>query len=506
MNVINSQGQPIVHESFKWGDLDLANITFEAYRDHRVLSGTSSYTGAAYDNTNTTPYKESGSKSFSKTIWNVPQLKKISEYGLITLTGGVRNSSVQADITPTAISWTSINDTNGTQFKYALKMDKNSVSGAYEDLIVANKTLTIDKTANANYMVYVKLVFEPSGADREESQNDVIAFSTIDVDVSGMDIRVQDPSDISRVNLSWVNPVVNGGTNAANIHSQYIEYLISGSTSRSRLAVPDASGNIPPIETLTSGKKEYTLPANTTVRMLYEFYMYIKAHIGYTVNSTAYTTVAVPILNSTSTTPESKYRVSSIPSISSLSVSPVLNTTTVKPTLALNLDARGVEDEGFISVVILLTQDGTPSKPDGEQVLLVFPGTANAPFSHANTVPGNSGSNLVPGIVYTTTPRNQLNTSLSTQPSALEYSLKIGALGSNGYGPSELTMPYSSDSGFVEGGSANPINYMVILTSRRGTDVNVGSFEYVSLPSVRGLSISYDTNTNQYSANFNINE
>jgi hypothetical protein len=113
----------------------------------------------------------------------------------------------------------------------------------------------------------------------------------------------------------------------------------------------------------------------------------------------------------------------------------------------------------------------------------------------------------VSGSVSTTTPRNQSNTSLSTQPSSLQYSLKIGALGSDGaYGPSELTMPYSSDSGFVEGGSTNPINYMVILTSRRGTDVNVGSFVYVSLPSVSGLSISYDNNTNQYSANFNINE
>ena len=114
------------------------------------------------------------------------------------------------------------------------------------------------------------------------------------------------------------------------------------------------------------------------------------------------------------------------------------------------------------------------------------------------------------GSVSTTTPRNQLNTSLSTQPSAssaLEYTLKIGAVDSNGkYLPSELTMPYSSDSGFVEGGSANPINYMVILTTRRGTDIDTGSFQYVSLPSVNNLSISYDNNSNQYSANFTISE
>ena len=371
-----------------------------------------------------------------------------------------------------------------------------------------SKTLDIDKNANAAYTVTVKFVFEPSGGLREESKDAVIVFSTINVNVSNMAIQVQDPSDTSRVNLSWAEPVVNGGTNAVNIHSKYIEYLISSlpaNLSRTRL---DAAPNAALIETLTGGKKEYTLPANTTVRMLYEFYMHIKAHIQYTVNGNTLTTAAVPILESTLTTPRSQYRVSTIPSVS-LDNSPILNTLTVKPKLNLNLDARGVENEGFISVVILLTQDGTPNKPDGEQVLLVFPGTS-APFSHDNVIPSTSGSNLVSGSVSTTTPRNQLNTSISTQPSAssaLEYTLKIGAPDNVGkYLPSELTMPFSSDSGFVEGGSANPINYMVILTTRRGTDIDTGSFQYVSLPSVNNLSISYDNNSNQYSANFTISE
>ena len=504
LNVLSLQGTSSPHVSFKWGDFDVANITFEAYRDNRVLSGTSdSYVGAAYDTAN---YKESGSKPFATQIWNVPKLNKVSDYGAITLTGGVRNSSV-----PTTISWPSISDTNDNAFKYRLKMDKNGVTPSIhdEDLVLISKTLDINTDANAAYTVKVKFVFEPLGGLREESTDDVIVFSTIDVDVSGMDIRVQDPSDTSRVNLSWTEPVVNGGTNAVNIHSKYIEYLVSSlpaNLSRTRLDVAPAAALI---ETLTGGKKEYTLPANTTVRMLYEFYMHIKAHIQYTVNANTQTTVAVPILDSTLKTPRSQYRVSTIPSVS-LDNSPILNTLTVKPKLNLKLDARGVENEGFISVVILLTQDGTPNRPDGEQVLLVFPGTSVAPFSHDNVIPSISGSNLVSGSVSTTMPRNQLNTSLSTQSSAssaLEYTLKIGAVDSNGkYLPSELTMPYSSDSGFVEGGSANPINYMVILTTRRGTDIDTGSFQYVSLPSVNNLSISYDNNSNQYSANFTISE
>jgi hypothetical protein len=505
LNVLGLLGTSIPHASFKWGDFDVANITFEAYRDNRVLSGTSdSYVGAAYDTAN---YKESGSKPFAKQVWNVPKLNKVSDYGAITLTGGVRNSSAADAITPTTISWPSISDTNGRAFKYRLKMDKNGETPSIhdEDLTLISKTLDIVKNANAAYTVTVKFVFEPSGGLREESKDTVIVFSTIDVDVSNMAIQVRDPSDTSRVNLSWAEPVVNDGTNAVNIHSQYIEYLISSlpaNLSRTRL---DAAPNAALIETLTGGKKEYTLPANTTVRMLYEFYMHIKAHIQYTVNGNTQTTVAVPILDSTSTTSRSQYRVSTIPSVS-LDNSPILNTLSVKPKLNLNLDARGVENEGFISVVILLTQDGTPNKPDGEQVLLVFPGTS-APFSHDNVIPSTSGSNLVSGSVSTTTPRNQLNTSISTQPSALEYTLKIGAPDNVGkYLPSELTMPLSSDSGFVEGGSANPINYMVILTTRRGTDIDTGSFQYVSLPSVNNLSISYDNNSNQYFADFTISE
>jgi hypothetical protein len=48
-------------------------------------------------------------------------------------------------------------------------------------------------------------------------------------------------------------------------------------------------------------------------------------------------------------------------------------------------------------------------------------------------------------------------------------------------------MPPTSVSGFVSG---SPVNYMIILTTRRGTDIGVGEFTYQAVPSVSNVTIS----------------
>ena len=55
------------------------------------------------------------------------------------------------------------------------------------------------------------------------------------------------------------------------------------------------------------------------------------------------------------------------------------------------------------------------------------------------------------------------------------------------YGLSRLQMPPTSVSGFVSG---SPVNYMIILTTRRGTDIGVGEFTYQAVPSVSNVTIS----------------
>ena len=68
-----------------------------------------------------------------------------------------------------------------------------------------------------------------------------------------------------------------------------------------------------------------------------------------------------------------------------------------------------------------------------------------------------------------------------------------------GIQPKPLQMPSSEDSGFVSG---YPVNYMVILTTRRGTDIGVGEFTYEALPSVQNVQIV--TENGQYYVQFNI--
>ena len=233
--------------------------------------------------------------------------------------------------------------------------------------------------------------------------------------------------------------------------------------------------------------------------------MYVEADVKYTVDGVVSTSKSVAFqVPLTETTAESKYRVSSIPSVG-INIVPTLVQNSSNPVLNLVLNANGLEDEGFISVVVILTQDGTDSKPDGEQVFLVFPDTANSPFSFTNSVDtttsGSGGDpRLAGGDESTSAPRNINNTVLSTDPSNNTYKLAIGAVQSNGrYGLSTLAMPPTSVSGFVDN---SVVNYMVILTTRRGTDIGVGEFIYKAIPLVQNVFI--DVSGNQYYVNFTL--
>jgi hypothetical protein len=236
--------------------------------------------------------------------------------------------------------------------------------------------------------------------------------------------------------------------------------------------------------------------------------MYVEAQVVYSVNGVSSTTVngessaikstaeAVPL---TPVTNVSTYTVAQRPSIDAISdavpslLTPVLiQTNTTSPTLLLNLNANGLEKEGFISVIVILTQDGTDDKPEGEQVILVFPSagstfsfdTAVNPISNDLTVAA-SDPRLIPGESVTAVPINIANTTISSDNNT--YTLTIGSEKSDGrYGLSTLTMPPTADSKFLPD---KVVNYMVMLTNRMGTDVEVGEFMYESIPSVKNVNI-----------------
>jgi hypothetical protein len=544
----------IVTSDASWNNFTMANISFEAFRDARVTS-----TNAPYNPTSSTSnpvtsnyYVETGGVStFGSTtnnnpIWNVPTLTAPSSDGDIILSGGVIN--MLADVSNHYIKWTMTeSDTiTNTPFTYDVKMMNNTKSNqVIHDTLNYNSTsnyvlaidTSIDPSGNAavaKYTVEITKVFNGTTSRPEKSPVDTVVFATIYVDTSNMAVAVTNVSNTENVNLTWNNVVITGNsvTDASggvvesssyenNIYAQYVKYTTSDTDEfNDRL---DASGGL--IEEFVSSatKKEYTLPVQT-IGTLYKFVMYVEAQVKYTVNDTFLTPsltspfspksipFAVPL---TPTTDVSKYRVSSVPSLGLLpdtsnNIVPVLIQNESNPHLLLNLDAKGLEDEGFISVVIILTQDGTDDKPEGEQVFLVFPDSGST-FSFNTSVVTNTNPTNPPtdirlggGDSATSIPRNLSNTVLSTDPSNNSYELTIGTANYTGpntgrYGLSTLSMPASVNSGFV---SDSIVNYMVILTTRRGTDVGVGEFTYQAIPSVQNVSI-VQTN-GQYYVQFGI--
>jgi hypothetical protein len=503
LNVMQSDELIIADATKKWGDFDSASISFEAYRYSRVES-TANY--------GTTYYVESGSSDFDKTIWNVPVLTRPSgiDNGSITLVGGVRNSS-----TPTKLSWPQLSVPNAGNLTYDFTMKKNVESSFIHNFVDGNsltaneQTLTIDTNANAKYTITLKSVFAPSGAMREVSADtDTIEFHTIHVDVSGVNISVQNPSTTTKVNLSFSDAVVTGdsvttssyesSSFTTNIDEQHVVYSTTNPETLTRLAPAESN----PLERIVSpaSKKEYTLPVQT-LATLYSFFMRLKAHINYKVNTTISQTPAVEISTQTTTTFNSKYIVSSIPIIGSSF------TTTIdsvgSPVLSFDLNANGLEEEGFISVVVIIGQDGTPDKVEGESVILVFPNSgANSDYS--NTLAGSGLASLDPrlagGESYTSNPRSLIDAVMGTHSGVPSYTLTIGAIDSTGrYANSTLKMPPSSESGFTDG----PINMWMLATTRRGTDFSALVATYSPPAIVSNLNIT--GSGDDFYVNFDLN-
>jgi hypothetical protein len=517
LNIMNNQGT--IDLGPEWENYDMANITFEAFRDRRVITRISSLSFPL----NSKEYIESAPNSFTNSIWNVPVLKKPSTDGTITLTGGVINSN-----TDTTINWEPSNDDNGVAFKYDITVKRNddiSTIKTVSDKNSSSQSVNIDGvflTNNvAKYTVSLYRVF--NGTNREVSLPDVLEFYSIKVDTSAVILTVQPPSSDQYVNLSWIEPTIQGSSitltgseNASFINNIVTHRIVYTTTdTASPVSVPTVLDTQQIVRIGNGDKKQYELP-DKTLGTLYNFSIFIEANVAYTLSSSPQSTIKsnfVPIpyvpLNPT---PASQYIVSTVPSVEPLPHStPVLTQNSPNnPTLLLNLNANGLEDEGFVSVVVILTQDGTAAKPEGEQALLIFPDFPNPnqshplhPFSFPNHVTGVSGLEagdvrLAGGESATSTPRNVDESVLSTQTNS--YTLTIGTVGTNGrYGLSTLEMPSSQDSGFVSG---SPVNYMIILTTRRGTDIGVGEFTYQAVPQVSNVQIV--TENGQYYVQFNM--
>ena len=396
----------------------------------------------------------------------------------VLLTGGIVNST-----TNTVLSWT-----NDSDYTYSLTMTQDSGSAdsvAYTASgATASAILDIATITNNAYTLTLKKVFMA-----DDSHAVTITFNSVKVDTSVMVVSVLNPSNLTNLTASWVSPTITG-TNST-FQDNVASLCLTDNGTRVDTSVGAAS-----IET---SNRSYSI--TNSMGTLLQLRMSVTAYVNYSVGSNMYTSSAVPLPLGNST----EYTVSTVPNVAlSSATSTVLISGTTTPSLLLDLNAKGLEAEGFISLVIVLTQDGTDAKPEGCEVLLQFPlaPTSSNPFLFPNVV-GASGAvnaNLVGAESSTAVPINVSPTGLSNNSGS--YTLTIGSANVSGnnvgrYGLSSLTFP--ADSGFVNGQQAN---IMAILSSRRGTDVMVGEFTFATPPIASNVSVS--TTGGNYFINFTL--
>jgi hypothetical protein len=81
-----------------------------------------------------------------------------------------------------------------------------------------------------------------------------------------------------------------------------------------------------------------------------------------------------------------------------------------------------------------------------------------------------------------------------------DYVLTIGSVNSSGrYNNSTLRMPVTSTSGFLN----DDVNYMIAVTTRRGTNFAVGTFTYVPPVVVDNINITHTDG--EYYVDFDLN-
>lgn len=535
--VVDSNGNPVLdvnsnhtyfQTSYVWQNKRAGVVSFVAFRDRRVVTQSLYTEHNASINTPAPPANSTGTGN----VFNIPVLKKPSlianatysspaEATIVLLANGaLAGASGSGDIIngnsgnnnpgspdPTEAEENAWGGADGIlltsgimgQNKYLVWKPTNEedvifnvmMNGVEQDVDASNAAPYASLICNGvtEYTVLLTNHCNIEGTI-ESSLPNTIVFSSARVVTSGMVVAVNNPSTNNSLSVSWLPPVIEGA-------------LVITSTK-----LTDDGTNV---DVSISAVLKETSPKTYNISSLslghiMKLEMAVRARINYTVDSTLCSTYATRISRGYTT----EYAISTIPSVSlsSATSTVLIQGATSSPSLLLNLDAKGLEAEGFISLVVILTQDGTPIKPGGIEVLLQFPASPSSqPFSFVNTV-GTSTGNLVAGTPYSASPLNDSPTGLSNSAVG-PYTLTIGSQPSgntttpnpnpNGFSLSSLTFP--SSSGFITD-PANLVNIMAILTSRRGTDIMVGSFEYLMPPVASAISIT--SSGGNYYVNFTL--
>lgn len=468
-----------------WNDYTSGTVTFTAFRDARAISATAEDVLA------------SNSSISNEPVYNIPVIPRPSVDGEVLLSGGIICNS--STLYTTSLNWT--RDAS-PRFGYKVTLTNLTANGSPITMInnssLNSAVLSVDDASIYTYRATIEKTFF-----NQASVSENIEFSTAIVNTSGMVVNVLPPSSNTSLTVSWVSYTSQSGNAPGQVVPQSpanIIYMALVDTSNSPYVRINPNGSAVESTSGTYSITQYNLGTVLNLGVA------VRATVNYFLNGNSSPLQSVyTALNMTPTI--TKYTVSTVPNVSlSSATSTVLIQGSSDPSLLLNLDARGLEVEGFISLVVILTQDGTPINPGGNEVILQFPSnpTSSNPFSFVNIVggPGSGNANLVGGKSVSVAPLTIAPTGLSNQSG--NYTLKIGSVNASGanagrYSLSSLTFPPQNISGFVNGQTAN---IMAILTHRRGTDIMVGEFTYAVPPVASNVNVI--TTNGQYYLTFDL--
>ena len=493
--------------SLGWNNYTSGKVTLTAYRDARAISA------------NAEDVMVSNASVSNDTVYNIPIIPLASTNGIgVILTGGIICNA--STIYTTSLNWT--RDTS-QPFTYKVTLTNVTNSGSADNMTVDNRSesavLSVDNTNIYTYSATINKIFW-----NQQSASDTIVFSTAIVNTSNMAVTVLNPSTDSSLSVSWVSYTSQAGTAPNPIVPQFpanIVYMALVDTSYTPYVRINPNGNSVESTSGVYSINQYNLGAVLNLGVA------VRANVNYYLNGNFVSTLqsAYTALNMTPNI--TVYTVSTIPRMS-LSMNGVTSTSTIvveyqknNPAIALNLDAMGQENQGFISLVLVLTQDGTPSNPSGVEVLVQFPSNPSSanPFTiQNNTAPGGppvgnlTGTNVAGwtntisvtplGLSYPSGTGENYKYNLTIGPQgtpANPQPLNPTNTGTGKFSWSYLTLPRSAYSGFQNG---QEMNIMGILTTSRGTDIMIGSVMYYDV--LQASQVSVNTSSGLYYVSFTL--
>jgi hypothetical protein len=430
----------------KWNNFTSGTIVFRAYKTPDVSSF------------NDGKVEVSGN-DYEQDINNMPVIDPVDPESVL-LTGGVIQS-----YNATQVSWVndleiydSVSNVEASHELFVNSQDQTS------NINEGSDSYNVDISgAASNYTVAVKVKIVAENGDVFYSEPTIMAFDSVSVNTSSLDVSVVRGSNLTVLNASYSPLVVNGG-DEANLIVTSVKIVDNQDPENED---PEDEG----VNVLLCTSTEDDVQPESTVNV-YNISSYqkgddidvavmVEAGVRYQVNDGEYQN-SIPLYMTLSTA--ENYVVAKKLSVN-IPDTYVVENNEVK--ITLNINTNGLWNEGLQGCFIVLTQDGDYTNEDdddadGASAMLQFD-SSQAVTTYATqesvTPATNSTDNMAAGESFVLTDEN-----------GITYNLTLGTLDSSD--ESVLTVPADADFDFTKS-----FTMLAVASTRLGLDSSIKEME-----------------------------